>query len=977
MKNTYKITIIAFLSLSIFLVANCAKASIQYYEDFGVNLNNEKFSLVKTENKPTVYLIVNNKRHKILSAEIFIDYGFNWNDIKIISTQELEKYPKAKVVKTAENPSVYYIDYNFNQKKFIYTGNIFLAYGNRWEDIITISQKDLESYSNARVIKGSGPTVYKLENGIKKAISGPTEFLTNGYRWGEIIKVKDLEIDYYATTIIVNGEEVTVAGVEYEENEYEEEYFDDEIILENSYLSIKTITKDKEEIIPSGSIVSMLKLQLTAGIERPVSISALKIGRAKGISAIENIIITDVDGNVLGDADMKNKNDALVRLKSELYIAQNSSRIIEIKATTRQEDYITYEQLSIESAQDISTDAYIESSFPLIGDRFKTISGGSFIGHLEVGTVIVSNGLRTVHIGETNRLITQFTFKETTGNEDIYIKRIKLNNAGSSYVKLANVDLVDQNNKVIATVVKPDGPDIIFDMSKSPYKIQKGFSRTLSVKADIASGSGGYIKFEIENENDILVFGKEYLFDLQISGKDGDSFPIGRGKGSYVNVIKINDVEISIYKNNSSNVGGLVAGAKKQSLGLFNVRSNGSTIDLQAVSLEIINGGDINLNGDILIRDHKTKKILGQIESNSANGKEATIRLNYYPEIKSKKVYTFEVLADINNKATILDTYQVKITGINFQMPNSDRKHYLNNEIYGNVLSVKRSNLTIKENGSLSDKKVAAGKVNVLIGSFTMQAGIAEDLTIESFNISETPEYQMISYSKGYSNLKIKINKKSYATYQAPNEGSFIVDKPFTIKAGKTVKISVYVDTTPLVDNHKIKLSINNVNAYGKVSELEPTKTGENSQSFETKFKQNRLVIDKNTEMEDTVIQAGTSNQKIASFTFENTGVESIKITNFTLAETEDSNEISYNNGYSNIRASNGKNIKKPIAGGNKFGGFTVKAGETRILNIYINTDETTAGDEFNLVFKDIQISGGVVVDGHYVIGQSVRVVGN
>lgn len=977
-KNIYKSIAIASLGICLILAANCAKASnVNPAQNFDLNLN-KSLSLIKSADSPTVYLVANGKKHKILTAEIFTDYGFDWNDINIISEEQLKQYPQAKVAKSPDSSKVYYINESINKKKFIPNEIIFLAYGNKWEDIITISKKDLDSYSDINVIKSSSdPKIYELKDGVKNAILNPEEFTTKGYKWNEIVLVKDIELDYYPTKMAVNGEDVIVAGVEYDENEYEDEDFKDEIFTDNRYLSIQTIKTGKEVVVPSGSIPAMIQLKLTAGIEQPVNIKALKITRAKGISSIETIIITDSEGNLLGEGIMPSKNYVNIRLKPEIYIAPNNSQIINIKATVRHEDYISHEKLFVESAKDIQTDGYVQGVFPIAGDNFKVIPGDSLIGKLEAGTVVVSDGLRGVHIGETDYLVTKFVFSETTGNEDVHLKRLKITNVGSGFAKMANVDLVDQNNKVIATVKNPTSSSIVFDMETAPFVIPKGLSRTLGVKVDIIDGARGNIKFEIQKENDILATGKKYLFDLTVVNKEDDSFPIGRGNGKYFNRIEIDDVDIAIYKSDLSAVGGLVAGSKEQSLGVFNIRTNGSTINLQAIDLQIINGGDIELKGDLIIREYKTKKILGEVPAHSMSLGSKNISLDIYPKIESKKTFSFEVLGTVSENATILNTYQVKISGIDFQMPGSSSEHYFNYDIYGNTLSVKCSNLSVVENKKYNDKKIAANKTKVLIGSFVLQASVAEKIVVDSLNITEAPGYQTINFSEGYNNLRIYINTKNYKTYQSPSGNSFILDTPFSINAGKSVAVNVYVDATPLVDADKIKLEINSVNAHGSVSKTTPAISGEGVQSFVTEFKQNRLVIKKNMEMEDVVIQAGKANQKIASFSFENKGVESITIKNFTLAETESSNEISYNNGYSNLRTSNGKKIAKPIAGGNVFGGFTIKPGATVIINISLSTNESTVGDEFNLVFKDIKISGGVEVEGHYVMGQSVRVVGN
>lgn len=972
MKNIYKIIILVFLNLYLFLSVNYANA----------NSDIQNSLLVKTANSNIVYLIINNKKHKILNPEVFIDYGFNAKNIKTITEEQLKHYQSLKLAKIANNPKVYYIHDILNKKKWIPSAEIFLAYENKWEDIAIISQKDLDSYSDIQVIKSANShKIYELKNGIKSGIANPQEFMSKGYRWNEVVIVKDIELDYYSTQPPTKNNEIIHNKVADNKKEQNSDILSTPDSA-NKFLTVKTVKLNKDLVAPSGSIIRLLDLQLTAGLGQPVNVNFLKISRAKGLSLIKNIIIADEKNNVFGNAEMLNENFVNIGLKPELYIAPGANKIIHISGSTKDQDYIVYEQLFIESEKDISTDGKIEGVFPLTGDRIKIIPGNKLIGKIEIGAVVVSDGLRNVYLGDTDNLITKFTFKETTGNENVDLKILKITNTGSSYVKLANVDLVDQDNRVIATVANPAGNSIIFDMTRSPYKIPKGLSRTLSIKTDIVDGAGGNIKFEIDNANDITATGKEYLFDLTVSAKENEFFPIGRGNGRYVNMVKINDVDVAVYKNDLSHVGGLAAGAKEQSLGIFNIRVNGSTINQTSITLRIDNSNKINkvdLAGDLIVRDYKTKKILGQTAVNAFNGGQSTMALDTYPKIEKKQTFAFEILGNIDDKATILDAYQIKITGIGFKIINSNLEHDLDCKADGNILSVKKSNLIITSDSALKDAEIAAGKTKVLIGSFILQAGVGEDIIINNFNISEAAGSSQLAYNNGYSDLKIQVNKKDYAIYEAPSGGQFIVNKPFTIKAGQSVSVAIYVDTTPLVDGKEIKLAISNVNAYGELSGLEPISTGSNSQSFITKFKQSRLAISKNTEMEDAKITAGKNDQKIASFRFENKGVENIAIKNFTLAETADSSEISYANGYSNLRTSNKLVVKKPIAGGNVFGGFTIKANDNIVVDIYVNADISTIKDQdqFTLVLKDIQVNGNVVIDGDYAMGQGVIVVGN
>ena len=307
-------------------------------------------------------------------------------------------------------------------------------------------------------------------------------------------------------------------------------------------------------------------------------------------------------------------------------------------------------------------------------------------------------------------------------------------------------------------------------------------------------------------------------------------------------------------------------------------------------------------------------------------------------------------------------------------MPGGGNEYHFNFDTLGNILGVKRAHLVINNNSS-NNQLLPTSRSGVHIGSFVLQAGVAENVVVDALSIQEVSGYDILDYSAGYSNLRIKVGGSDYAVYATPNGGPFNVSKPFTVGAGRTVGINVYVDTSPLVDTDQLKLQINSVHAYGQHSGLTPSQTGDGSQSFITTFKQSRLTIAKSTAMEDSVITAGVGNQTVAYYSFKNDAAESITVHGFTLEETADSDEISYHNGYTYLKALPGGSVSHPLAKGNKFGSFSIGAGHTQFLTVYISPNSTTAGDEFQLVLKDIIINGGIEVEGSSIVGQQIRVV--
>ncbi|PIY78436.1 MAG: hypothetical protein COY82_02515 [Parcubacteria group bacterium CG_4_10_14_0_8_um_filter_35_7] len=156
-------------------------------------------NLIKTLDNSNVYEIVEGKKHWIPSEKVFLDYNFEWKDIVTVSNTELEFYPRAKLVKTENDSNVYYITEK-GLKRHLPSPEVFLSYGYKWEDIITVSQTELNSYHNNELVKTKGnPEVYKIEDNQKRWITSEETFNTLGYNWNKIELVNDTELTSYPT----------------------------------------------------------------------------------------------------------------------------------------------------------------------------------------------------------------------------------------------------------------------------------------------------------------------------------------------------------------------------------------------------------------------------------------------------------------------------------------------------------------------------------------------------------------------------------------------------------------------------------------------------------------------------------------------------------------------------------------------------------------------------------------------------------
>jgi len=169
--------------------------------------------VLKGKGSEVYYVEEDSKRH-FPNAEVFLGLGYTWRDIKTISDTELSKFQTGKamhlihypgdVVKTANNPSVFLLENldGVTHRRVFQSAEVYLNNGFRWQDIVTISNAEMNSYPQAHpmimrdgsLITGSNNGTYVVEHGQKRAFMSAEDFDSRGYSWDTVTYLPDHEL---------------------------------------------------------------------------------------------------------------------------------------------------------------------------------------------------------------------------------------------------------------------------------------------------------------------------------------------------------------------------------------------------------------------------------------------------------------------------------------------------------------------------------------------------------------------------------------------------------------------------------------------------------------------------------------------------------------------------------------------------------------------------------------------------------------
>ena len=160
--------------------------------DFGINIS-------------SVLLIPSSQKQTYHNGNNIDSYSFS------ISAGMVENKTQSNgsILKSTESPKIYSIENN--KKRWITDINAFVSNGYKWENVVLVLQSELEVFENGEniysvnsnlkqdgsLIRGSGYKVYLIENGNKKWITSEKVFVNSGYDWNNIISVSDGELNLY------------------------------------------------------------------------------------------------------------------------------------------------------------------------------------------------------------------------------------------------------------------------------------------------------------------------------------------------------------------------------------------------------------------------------------------------------------------------------------------------------------------------------------------------------------------------------------------------------------------------------------------------------------------------------------------------------------------------------------------------------------------------------------------------------------
>lgn len=859
----------------------------------------------------------------LVFAFLLFPFANNADAVKGISEE-------IKQVKTADSPTVYYLDHERGMKKSYVSALAYLAYGNKWSDIKIISRSELDKWPDIYLVKTYGDSkVYYIGNGKKYLIKSEQEFIDYGFDWGQIASIHQTDLDSYE---LANS--IDEAGLARDKQLAVE-------LDESNPAGANIPVNTKDNLIAIFNFKSKDKITEIYGI-------AFKLQGVFNSAILNKVYLADGDGAVLAAqySSIDQKKAAFNFGDSPLAIYPGQEK--QIKVFINLADCANCQnhtlQIAISEQADVEANTGVDGSFPLEANVFKLVYAGDVFGRVKAEENLTDN--QEAVIGSTDEIIGKFTIYETSNKEDALIKELSFKNKGSaSRSDLVNFKIKDERNQTIAQA-GGIGADNMIIFKINDYKIGKNSKKIFTVLADIAGGEGKTVNLQLDA---IKAVGAEYGYTINENIVNSDE------------TLKITRKYLAVIAKD------LTAGKKvftEQSgtiIGVFEIRNNNQEITLENIDFKLEkNSGASDLSAPVYLVNYDTGEVL-----NSFNGSkfaEGSANANMNNKLDAKEVLTITLITDIPESAKEGDYYKIALDKINYRSEN--RLYYSDYvSVRGAKLIVSRSNVYVYPNEDIGEASYTKGQKKVKIASFIVEAASGNDAVIDSITLSRGDTSGVISYDNGFSNVSAYINgRKSKNTIEKPFSGSYTFEGfNYKIKAGSRAEIKIYADTEKDLKVSETRLKIVDLTATGYKTNMPAAVSGLGADSYKSVVSAAEAEI---TALAGGIAVPGESHNLVAGFKVKNSGDEDLTLQSLIISTSNDG--FSYSLGYKNLKIyerASGRTVgslSKPVAGANKvsLGSYKINAGEEAVFDAYVDAGEGVSAGIFQVYFRELKAKG-------------------
>ncbi len=709
---------------------------------------------------------------------------------------------------------------------------------------------DANAYPDGTLLKTSGSsTVYLVSGGQKRAFSSSSALSANRLRSADAVVVSQAKLDAVVAGGAVSGAESALATP-----------------------SVAQIVGYVPPIVPSGTgltvslasdtpaagpvvsdnagtsngaqaLAPVAKWNFTASADGAITVKTLKLIRG-GISAD-----SDVSNAYLYDGDTRVASNPSV--STTVLTFTNAAGMFTVPAGTTKAITMKFDIINsatsgktinfrINAASDvITTGGTVNGSFPLQGNTYTT-ANVTDLGKLLM-TSSSPSAAANVDAGQTAYEIWRYTW--ASSNQDIEVRRVAFTLVGS-LIKgdLRQFTLYDGGTLVAGPVEDlSDSKTVTFVMTPG-FKITSGVSKTMSLRADIVTGSNHTFRASLQNAADVSIYDRNYNVYLKEDGTDTFTIEQPNSSGTAVDYT-IAAGTLTVNKAADSPSGNVALAATGVTLGKFDFKANGEAVKISTLEVWLQSGGITGTYANL-----KNGKLFvdgSQIGTTNTLSKTSTTSFSLGNSliIPAGATKTVSIVGDlVVNSGTAFATNDTLIVILDTGSSNGQAQTSLTSlnapgaNISSNTLTLKSGTVTNALNSGYANSTVFSptgviGQQGTKIGSFVVTAGAGESVDVTQMVVknSATAGLALIN---DFANLRVKTSGGvDVGTTQATASGAsstytFSPSQAINVAAGGSLVLDVYADILSSATNTSagqgvapyVAIILDSVTATGKTT---------------------------------------------------------------------------------------------------------------------------------------------------------------
>lgn len=739
--------------------------------------------LIKSTSSAAVYYLgADGKKHSFIDEKVFKTWFKDFSGVVTISTDEMLSYtpganvvvrPGTKLVQFVEiksdgtfnvaDPKVYAVGTNGQMWHIDSAATAVKFFGATWEQKINAIPV---SYYTNYTAQGqmTSTSTYPTGSLLK---SGDKYYYVDGSAVREVsaagITANGLNTDYAWTVASTSGYTNGSAITAKEEAVALPSFGGGAPVPTASGVTV-SLGAGSDQIVPVGAAsAEIMKINFTAPADGAVTVSQVKLTRG-GVGARTDFSYVYIyDGiNRIGYGKTISSDNVAIFNNLNFSVPAGSTKALTIRGDISSTITLTggmhYFTLT---AADVTATATVNGSFPVVS---KSIT----IGSATSGTItIIKNGsLSNPSVGDLAAKVAEF--KLTSGSsENVKLNRIALYSNGTvANANISNFKLY-QGSTLVGSASAVVNNLVTFDLSASPFVIEKNQNRIFSVTADISSSAkpAETIKFYLDQATDLYAVGVTYGFGTTVTNTyDGTSsqFSTVTLQGGQVTVSRVGPESKTLAKNQDAQnwLEFKITAASNIEIKSWRLELHNSLKDSGAPGDLDLNDGRIGTSSTSYLTNVKIAATDGSFATDAKdvlsfsniNGNDNGIYTTFTDvlDMAAGTSKTLRVLVDsetsLGTSGTYWATLGSSVSGSTYTFSSTAVKNTSNNQyitdivpsthIAGNPMTYAAAGLTMALGNYKGTQTVVRGTSNVDALKYNFTAASGSDLTVSSIKFT-------------------------------------------------------------------------------------------------------------------------------------------------------------------------------------------------------------------------------------------------